>query len=494
MVFNSSIFTNRILKVGLILVGTSLLFAAIFIFEPKNYGDGSEYNLMLQSLRSDFRLNLESKDSEFLEKEAQKYNYSPEIFDENHSHSGYFTGLDLKNYSYHFWLYSLINIPSRILLEVLDQNIFRAFQVTNVILFLILSYFIFKNSEYPNRHLKFTLLILNTSIWFTHWNHPEYFSFALILFSLFKFSKKSYALSILFSGLASTQNPPIIFFTIGVFIWSLAEDVIDKQKMYKIFNSLTKNLIYSLPAVTPFLFYYLRFGTFNLISKVGGTDLSLISIKKVLELFFDPNIGVIFFVPVAIIGVTAALISLFLKKIPKYYKLEFLFLIIIMILMCVLSTSTTNWNHSTLGTSRYAIWSIIPIGSFLLFEILSILKIKKVVSLLLWIVVFYQLIILIIGGGFTPNGRFGAYGMTPFAQVFLNNAPEFYNPSIEIFEARVLCDEKKCNYPIIYKRDEICLKALSKESEQVISSLLIKCNKDVRVDYCEKDYCYYSFN
>lgn len=482
----------------LLLILVSILFFLTIIYNPpKNFGDGSEYTLMLESLYNHQSPELRSYDIQSTYKNALRYDYNSEPFKTENAYSGYFLGNDNNYYSYHFFGYSLLNLPVRSILGILDLNPFYAFSLTNLIFFILGSFTILKlldrnlgKNGVKNTIVSLILLIGNSSLLYLTLNHTEYFSFILVLLSSLLFFKNRYLLSILLASLASIQNTPILFLVILINIYVFIK-YFREYRLTKVFvKRILLNGIVSLIGITPFIFYYISFSTFNLIQKVGGSDFSLITLKKLVEMFIDPNLGILFFSPLSILGLILG-IYLLIKK-----DLKVLTLLISLFLMCLLSTATTNWNAGMVTSTRYSIWSILPIGSVLLIEFLNSFnnsKRKILIKLLVSLLFIYQIVIVLIAGGIVWNAKFGASGLTPFSQLILNNVPSLYSPTQQIFEGRVLCNEKQCDYPIIYKYNNECKKVLLENNSNNISKVINDCGDDYNIDYCSDTFCYYSY-
>lgn len=481
-----------------------------FVVQPKLYGDGSEYHIQLESIYSNLWFNQTDENITRLNDFAKKTEIGPNFFTE-YRFAGFYEAKDGNLYGYHFWLYSLTNLPVKIFTELIGINPLLSFQIFNSLIFLFLTIFIFK--FYKQRtFLVFLTIVANFTVWFLHWSHPEYWSFALVLTSLILFSYGKRNLAIFLSAIASTQNPPIIFLS-GLFLTlNLLQIVTSKLELKHKF----KNIIFAFCSISisfsSYIFYYVYFGTPNLITKVGGTDFSLVSFKRILEFFFDPGLGLLFFQPLATIIIFVVLIFSVFKFITnikekanirnildsKYFF--YISLFIVLVLMLAFSSSTTNWNHGSPGPSRYVIWSILPIGIFFTLELIQNLEkfrrisTKRFIVVIIVLSIIYSSAILFLGGALVPNGRFGNGGFNVFQRTVMNYFPKFYNPDIEIFQDRAKCNftYEGCQDNIwIYYNNNQCQKALAKNSFEY--KLNVLCDKNPILNLCHGDYCYYSF-
>lgn len=481
-----------------------------FVVQPKSYGDGSEYHIQLESIYSNSWFNQTDENITNLNSYSENTELGPNFFTENRF-AGFYEAKDGNLYGYHFWLYSLTNLPVKILTELIGINPLSSFQIFNSLIFLLLAIFIFKFYK-RSTLLVFLTIFANFSVWFLHWNHPEYWSFALVLTSLILFTYGKRNLAIFLSAIASTQNPPIIFLSGLFFTFNIFKFVTSKLEL----KQKIKNIIFSFFAISiaflPYIFYYIYFGTPNLISKIGGTDFNLVSFKRILELFFDPGLGLFFFQPLATIIIFVVLIFSvfkFITSIKEKSNIEtilnskyffYISLFIVLVLMLAFSASTTNWNHGSSGPSRYVIWSILPIGIFFILELIQNLgkfkriNTKRFIVVILVLSIIYCSAILFLGGDLVPNGRFGNGGFNIFQRIVMNYFPGIYNPDIQIFQSRAECNftAEGCEDNIwIYYKNGRCRKALVKNGFE--DELNVLCDNKTVLNLCDTEYCYYGF-
>jgi hypothetical protein len=478
----------------------------IFIIKPKLYGDGSEYYLMLEGFYNHQSPDQRTEDVNSLFKISTQSDSINPPFRLEAAGSGYYEAKNGAEFSYHFWLYPLISLPAKNFLKLINSDQMKAFQLTNAILFsflILLVGFIFKRSKYF--YLILGIIILTPAIWYTHWTHPEVFSFVLVMGSLLLFTKKKFNISILFSALASTQNPPIIFFTGFISLLALYDSKFT-QKDSEVINFTVKKfmkkfaliILAALPTLLPYLFYYFYFGVFNLIVSEGHSDFKLVSIKRVLELFFDPNVGILFYSPViTIVGIFTFFYSIFhilkFKKSGKLNSFVIIGLFLVLTAEFAFSSSTLNWNSGTTGPMRYVLWSAIPIFLAIIFlgfkTFWQNLSSKFILFGLAGTLLVGSAIVLT-GGFLEPVNRLGSSAHSVPARIILTVVPQFYNPTPMIFEGR----SKKINDDIyIYKTSEnsSCKKALVNNLEQNSEQICLLCG-DYRVDTCYDLKCYLS--
>ena len=110
-------------------------------------------------------------------------------------------------------------------------------------------------------------------------------------------------------------------------------------------------------AFLPGMFYLLKFGKFSLLAG-NGLSLDTTVPMKMLELMFDPNIGLIMYVPL-----TIALFLIMLVRSRDRFGTERQLLVVLLAIMFVVALKV-HWNHGTSGPSRYGVW-ILPIIIFI---------------------------------------------------------------------------------------------------------------------------------
>ncbi|MBC2581570.1 acyltransferase [Clostridium sp. DJ247] len=430
-----NIFRKNIFEITLVLLSLIILVAMGILIKPERYGDGFEYIYMVQAFQNHFTPNITNSDIIA----AQSFLRDNNILQFPDPYSGFFKSFSGKMYSYHFWFYSLVNVPIKVILEFLDINQFRCFQITNATLFIFSIVFAYKylNMSEQKRRYVALLLMINPILWYLRWTHPEVFCYSLVIISLTLFTRSKFKLAIFVSAIASMQNPPIIFLSLIYIIKYFHTN-------YRKFNAkdVCITLLSCFPIVVPSLFYLYNFGTPNLIVREGFASIKEISIQRVYDIFFDMNMGMIFYIPIVVI-LFFVCIYLCIKS-RNYKQLIYPICILIMVLF---SCETTNWNHGCAGINRYSTW-MMPIIIFFIINSIHIDKI--IIKILLIIAIIYQGSMFYNYGAFICNISY--LDLTPLAKITLNNFPVLYSPDFETFGERVLNKETTFTdkTPIVY--------------------------------------------
>ncbi|MEI2395818.1 hypothetical protein [Paenibacillus phytohabitans] len=399
-----------------------ILLTVSLVKPPVLTGDGKEYLSMSISFNNHFSFDLQLQDIQEKNLVQQKNNIStPEELD----HAGFFQALNGNWYSYHFWFYSLVNVPVYNILHILHLNELASFQITNSILLIFLMLKLIKSKLFKDfdKSLLILISIVGPVLFYLNWTHPELFSYTFLFLAVLYFLERNYKGSMLFISLASLQNPAISVIALSLLLYELF------QMKFRIFNNkkifidfLVLGMISSINII-PYIFYYVYFGKFSLISSTGFSSLDLISFNKVWSLFFDLNFGLVIYVPV--------LLFLFLYACIKLEKLA-LITFIILIMISLVNATQLNWNSGMMYINRYAVWYI-PLLILGLLPLVRNLSNKGKVIL----AISYLLTTGLVTGYFLKQGDFGNYTkFGPVAKWVINNVPVLYNPNPEIFIER----------------------------------------------------------
>lgn len=480
------------------------LFAGFLVFrnKPLILGDGYEYYSMLESFGNHFTFDLRRED--ILGLKAKWEQLRPGYYRQQVTSpiSGYYNSDKGGFYSYHFWLYSLLNYPAKILLSILGISELYAFAVTNLLFLLLLFVMIaFYKPLFEWQKILMMLIIAAGPLYkFFKWAHPEIFSFCAVAISLLFFERKNYFAAILVVSLAANQNLPIILLAVFYLLYFLYEN---REKGLAIIKKAIPFLAIMGLSLISVIFYYLNYSTFNLIVKIGAASPKLFSLGRALELFFDPNIGLLSYATGLVLVTSGIIIHgvynlyLFFRKKSKDldFSLKVLGVTVATLVMGIIASGSTNWNHGTEGPSRYALWIVLPVCIYLLLIFLpklnDLFRKKSMffsISLLCFVLLFSV-------SYFFPAENKSFLDNTTLGKFILTNFPAFYNPSEEIFAERVAHREDVPDTEgIIYAIGEgNCRKALITDYQGNADKLEPVCKKKPKIDTCWEDKCYVSF-
>ena len=438
MIFNK-VNKDVFLKWFLIIWSAFTFLFVAFVIPPRIVGDGYEYIYMSESFVQHNTPNLLQSDFENAQNNLKKQNDITKFPD---SYRGYFRSQDGNYYSYHFWLYSLVVSPIKSLIRSFHGNELLAFSITNVLLYIAMLWVIFCFSPQKYRFLLVGLMAFSPLIPSITWTHTEVFCATLVAMASVFWLRKNYKLALLFSSLASCQNPPIIAFTIWVcfaYLYNVYKQYRETKKI-DLRDFIITGLC-ALPAILSPLFYYIKFSTLNLIKHVGASDFNLISFHKFLSYFFDLNQG-------AILGL-GLLFFVFMYYVIKnlihrnFDNFEF---VVFLIFFAGLSLTTPNWSLSSTVCIRYFLWAYPLIAFYTAYNINN----EKIKHLLSWILMINMFVLCCIHNWFI--GGIGQYHNL-IARNILYYAPSLYNPEHQIFYRKtnhVADSLMRQSYPIIY--------------------------------------------
>lgn len=420
---------------------------------PIREGDGYEYALVLEAFYRHFSPDIQLGDIERLislienfpnqsyalkplqEMSVALQSEQPEVL------LGIFRTEGGQYFGYHFWFYSLLNLPVKIALSILHLNELKAFQLTNALIMIAtMGYLcVFSILEVQTRNILLIFYLLGCSIFYLFWPHPEILTAALVLLASCALCEKRFYLAVLAASLCALQNPSSLFFAaliILAFVIYKRRVILSRKPDKKTLKVLAVSLFTSLLAFIPYGFYYYYYQIPNLIVAKGFVDKSLVGIPRLSSTLFDLNQGLIVGFPGILIGVTTLLMYrlLIAAKKPSSNFLNLSdWLLLAFFLMIAPTLGQTNWNHGQNILSRYAVWSGPLLATWLAYNFQKLGRLWQ--GGLLAVVVLLQLPAY---NMFFRQPQAGEYlRMKPLAERLLNRFPAIYNPDPEIFAERV---------------------------------------------------------
>jgi hypothetical protein len=415
---------------------------------PRALGDSGEYFLMAESLFRHGSTELRSEDLAALDG-AVRLRYVHGTFGD--LREAYRLDRAGRARSLHFWAYPLVCLPAKAVLHVLGANELRALPITNAVLFLfaLLRAGPFSRVESPRRWLLPALLLLSPAAWFVAWPHPEVLSCSLATLALVYGWEGRPLAAVLMASLAALQNPPLGLLALVLFANAV------RAPRHRLLAVLALAL-----AFVPFAVSAWTFGRLSPLS-VSAAGPQFLSARKALELFFDLNLGLLPYVPIAVLGAVGA--PLALRRSPASFRgaLESWGVLLAMAFVC---TAAVNWNHGTAGPSRYGVWMLpLVLGVFLqpLGPGAAVGTTRNAFFALALLALVVQAGLLVARGGPDPRPDYLEHSYA--ARFVLDRAPALYNPSNEIFMERTRGREDVAEEPVIYRTNGRCRKALTQK-------------------------------
>ncbi len=436
---------NFLLLIALILISKSILVFTIHK-TPRILGDGPEYYMMSESFLNHATPEMKREDKNTTINNSKHFgyhftyiNYTP--------FPGYYKSLDNKFYSYHFFSYPLLVTPIKYVLNIFNINDLKSFPLTNAILFITMIWLLYFKLNLPTTQ-KISLLLLvifNPILYYLDWLHPEVFTYVFTVLSLMYYINKSYKSSYALMAIASWQNPPVIFFSLLIFMAHSFQYF--KQQQYK--KIISEGASLSL-FILPMLFYYYNFGVLNLIVAKGFSSIHNITWNKIWDLYFGLVHGMILSSAVILIAFFSAIIKTFKQQ---NFTLFNVVLLLAIILMSIAVTTTSNWNSAMYYVIRYATWIYVFIIYFVVCNIRNRLLLISYINSICFIC--YHLL----------NPSFSGLALNKVSQYLLQNAP-----AVLIIDKQTFCqtahyqggylDANKNPYPCILIDNNLYVKKI----------------------------------
>lgn len=441
------------------------------------YGDGVEYVLMTESFNNHLTPELRERDIQkyidFNNKYKQVfvneavYLEIQQLFTNNKkfldNRCGFYVSKSESIYSYHFWLYSLINLPIRWILGVLHLDITYTFIITNYLLLLFGIFIVFnsKSINYFDKIWVSLFLICSPIFWYLGWPHPEVFSSVLVFSSLVLFFDKKYYWAMLLISMAASHFPPLFIPTAFMLIYTLFQNGIS-------IKHLVLGGASSVFVIVPSLFYWYHFSIPNLIIHAGFISTEYITLNRLHSFFFDINQGMIVAIPLVLL----LCITLFIYRIVKLRFSILDLLLLSVILMSYFYLQMGNWNHGMSVVNRYVAWNAMFVLFYFIWFTLELKTIVKTVILSL--ALLFQLSTIY----YFSNNKVIAWDSekhNAIALWVLNNYPDFYNPDPNIFHVRTnkLC-LSSTDTVLVYSRPDSTIMKLMVFENGAVNQLITR--------------------
>lgn len=410
------------------------LFAILLLiscFKTQNkIGDFTEYGIMtiaiashgtpdirLSDVAEAKRLNPEPDYSAFydqLGKGIQKDATIPVV--------GFYRGHDARFYSLHFFAHSALAAIPFIVCKAVGIPPFKSYQFVNLAFIFILGMTCFDFFKSRTRAaLALALFAFCGGLLYWDWTSPELMTAASLLAGLMLYFNGSPIAGGVLAGLASMQNPSLVFF--AGFAPLLAFAYKRTLPSAREFAALAITvLLFSMTV----LFNLVKFGVPSILAAIS-TDFRLISGTRLHSLFFDLNQGMLIGVP----GLLAALAAMLLFGKSASVRLLACCIVLFTIAMAIPAMTPHNWNSGATGMMRYASWAAMP----MLFGCLLYARDHKVSNTLIAALLMVQ------AGATWMEQKYSYVQFSPLAKYFLANFPSAYNPAFEIFSERLATSE-----------------------------------------------------
>ena len=415
------------------------------------YGDGVEYVLMTEAIYNHGSPDIQQKDvtqytnylnSRNIKIEKEEVFKSVEDFlieiNSKNLHfkkvsiqdlNGFVLGKNEKFYSIHFWFYSTLAIPARALLHLLNADITKTFLLTNLCLFFIAISLIFKEKRLVlwKRISLAAFLGFSSSTWYMAWPHPELFAGVYVFMGLFYFFVERKILATLILSLVALHVPPVAFLVLFIVF-----NILYEQRGSWNIKLFTKLFFASVWVIFPILFSLAVFNTSNIIMAQDYLSWDVVTFRRFIGFFIDPNQGAILAIPIILLlFLIFAIIDLIKRKAWVGY-----YLVSSIVIMSLFFMQMKNWNHGNAVVNRYVVWVASIVTAILIFRLFKIKNKVFLISLLI-VIIASQAFVITQQANYKKLQWSASY-FSPFGNYILSQYPQFYNPDPEIFRNRIL--------------------------------------------------------
>ncbi|HEX9185641.1 MAG TPA: hypothetical protein VGB87_01130 [Vicinamibacteria bacterium] len=456
--------TSRRLSAGACVTLALFLLAAVAALRlalrerPTAHADSAEYLLTAESLFNHGTPNVHPADLLAFGRIASSF---PLEGDYGRPLRQYLPAPDRRLYAIHFWAYPAVVLPAKVVLRLTGGNEFKAFQVTNVFFALgaLAHVLFFSGLSGTARRLLAALLAASPFLPFLLWPHPEVVTAALATSSLVFRHDGRRGASVLAMALASLQAAPLALAAAALAVegaWAARglDGASRRGAVVRLGPAFALALL-------PTLFALVAFRHPSPLVLAGAYHPRHVSLFRALELLLDPNLGLLPYVPVTLalaLGLTLARLwhgrTTDGRPSPAW-------LLAGLGLVALASSGAANWNHGTVGPSRYGLW-LLPFVLVLLVEAVdsSTGRFRRLALALAVVAVLSQGAIALVRGGVYAQQDYARH--SPAARLVLDRWPAAYNPTVETFVERTRHEEINpdlpLTHPVVYRSARGCRK------------------------------------
>lgn len=443
----------------LTIVGVGLSCYLITQTSVQQGGDIAEYYGLTQTILSERTLALSAAQETELEKRLHSaYFDNPQYF---------IAGRDGKRYPVHFFVYSLLAIPFRLGLVAIQQDPLKSLWLVNV-WSLVTAVGIIWWRYVKSFWLRLALLIitvLSPLMSFFIWPGPDLWYLSILLIAVFAFMHREHRLSVAFTMVASWHSQPLIVLAGLLAVYDIVRSsewhlTKKHQKLTLHLGKIWQYLVIGGLGLLPYAYNFYAFGSltpWTLLqdgwTQTRGFGLQNASLQKTYEQMFDLNIGQFWYAPWLYIVGAISLVRATWKK--QWYLLV---LASCFLITAIFYQTNPGWHYGTsgYGPGRHSLLYI-PLVIGLVFPMLQ--KKLLVAGALFYLILVTNLAALSYNNLLTPDLTKTLHHSV-FAKYALDNFPQYYTPTPEIFVDRTNHDDQTLPSTAIYKNAaNKCVKA-----------------------------------
>lgn len=414
---------------------------------PAPAGDICEYYGMTQTLLTHGSLDLRTQDIQSLETTLNAPYYQQWYC--------YTKARNGQRYPIHFPAYSMIATPVRAILQALHVDPLKTFAVVNLIGTAIIALLIITQIITPDLGVLTITILIATSplLSFITWPGPDLLTMMLLLYGILCVLVRKYRVAFFVLAVSSWASQPLV--VPALFAGLLM--ITNQKDTHNLRSQLMGAAIGLAILSVPYIYNVTVFGTLtpwttlpDWWTQTYGFGIPNIRAGKVIEQWFDLNIGVFWYAPVLTLSGLAALVYAARKH------LLWLGMCIVTILTLLAYQTNPAWHYGTagFGPSRHAI-ALIP---FLIAAVAWNIRKKSLWMICVGLILVSQMSILSINNYIFPIFT-NTLVHSPMAQYVLNHWPALYNPTPEIFVDRTNHTDLDHPTTAIYMFNGACKKA-----------------------------------
>jgi hypothetical protein len=261
-----------------------------------------------------------------------------------------------KQFTLHFWMYSLTAVPAKLALWLVHGDQLAALQVTNFAFLAGLLYFLLFAYPADSRwRWQFAALAAVTPVvWYLPWAHTEVYTWAAVCLSLLLLRTRHHGWAALAASMGALQNPAVACLAALAAVMA----IFDGKRGW----ALVPPALGAAATLLAPLFYLVEYGHPSLHQKFGYADPSLISLARVWSFVTDLNQGMLPYAPGAVVLGLASAVQAARRR--NWRALSVMATALAMIAVC---GSTPNWNCGNANVLRYVVW-VIPLFVWVIVE------------------------------------------------------------------------------------------------------------------------------
>lgn len=441
-------------------------------------GEWDDYLFTTASLLNDQNMCISNNDIIYA------YTLFPEIGAWNKfSGSGFHTSSG-DELPWYFGTYSVLCIPMVWLLNFLQLTPIYAFILTNILVYSLTLYCVYKKLliKAKAKLLLILLLILNPAVFYIFWISAEVLIFSLIILIMISWTNQKYRKAAILVSIASSLNPTILMLALAI-----TADYISKLVMaeggIKIgsfvdflkvnYADIAKYFFCYVIALVPLIYNYYYTGYINLTAAMPRYNDAHLVLPRFWAYLTDLNFGILPYFGFIFLLSSALFFLAVFKRVYRYILMMLGFLGVILAYSFM-----AHINCGMSGISRYNAWSA-PIMIFSVIVHYDLLFSKRLWKFFTEGVICISLVcnsLIIHTYGLIGARNISYTCMTPIAEYVLTYFPALYNPLPSTFNSRISNIDGGYQYklPLFYKDKEGYIRkilAQSTFSEDILSNI-----------------------